>query len=254
MRKIKIMRRILTTLLIIGTVMLSYASAETYTFVSTPFPQLSEENENGELSGLAVELIQELFHNIGHEVIIKLYPRKRALQMVLDGEADGLIGPGKTVEREQIFRFGEYPFFDNTQVFYVRADDPFEWKGDYATLKGKTVGLLHGWGVPKPFEAIIPTLTVEPVATTEQNFLKLTHSRIDIILTSRHDATDLFEKSDIEAQVRRLEPPADVTPGYFVFAKNRPDLEPLILQINQELKNMIEQGRVDELQRKYGFK
>lgn len=248
------MRRIVTMLLIMGTVMGSHVSAETYTFVSTSFPQLAEENENGEISGLAVECIQELFHNIGHEVIIKLYPRKRALQVVLDGVADGLIGPGKTAEREQIFRFGAYPFFDNTQVFYVRADDPFEWKGDYATLQGKTVGLLHGWGTPKPFEAIISTLTVEPVATTEQNFLKLTHSRIDLILTSRHDAADLFETLDIEDQVRRLEPPAAITPGYFVFAKDRPDLEPLILQINQELKNMIEQGRVDELQRKYGFK
>ena len=83
------MRRILIMLLIMGTVMCSHASAETYTFVSTFFPQLSEENENGELSGLAVELIQELFHNMGHGVIIKLYPRKRALQVVLDGEGGG---------------------------------------------------------------------------------------------------------------------------------------------------------------------
>jgi ABC-type amino acid transport substrate-binding protein len=73
-------------------------------------------------------------------------------------------------------------------------------------------------------------------------------------LTSRHDAADVFERLDIEDQVRRLEPPAATTPGYFVFAKDRSDLEPLILQVNQELKNMIEQGRVDELQRKYGFK
>ncbi|EAR08126.1 substrate-binding periplasmic protein [Reinekea blandensis] len=240
-------------LIMFGVLVSSAVKAETYTFVSTHFPQLADVDENGELHGLAIELANELFQNIGHEVNIELYPRRRALQMVLDGSAVGLIGPSKTVEREQIFRFGAYPIFNNSQIFYVRTDDPFEWNGDYATLKGRTVAIVLGWGVPKEFEAIAPSLSIEQVETTKQQFLMLTTARVDILLTSNHDAAALFNELNISRKVRRLQPSAVNTPGYFVFAKDRPELEPLIDKIDEELKNMIDIGRVDELQKKYGF-
>ena len=247
------MKAVLSGLIVVWMLVNSAANAETYTFVSTHFPQLAEEDENGELSGLAIELTRELFQNIGHEVNIELYPRKRALQMVLDGHAVGLIGPSKTVEREQIFRYGAYPIFNNSQIFYVRADDPFEWNGDYATLKDKSVGMVLGWGAPKEFEAIAPSLFIEQVATTKQQFLMSTNSRVDILLTSNHDATALLKELNIRSRVRRLEPATLNTPGYFVFAKDRPELEPLILKIDEELKKMMDRGRVEELQKKYGF-
>lgn len=55
-----------------------YAAGASYTCVSFEYPPLIQEGGNGQVDGLAVEIVTSVFKQMGHELKVKLYPWGRS--------------------------------------------------------------------------------------------------------------------------------------------------------------------------------
>ena len=81
-----------------------------------PFSYIDDE---GQLAGLDVEIIQKAAELAGIKVTIKLFPWARAMHMVETGEADGIFGCGFTPERAQYLLYPETPVREVKFAFFV---------------------------------------------------------------------------------------------------------------------------------------
>ncbi|MFZ6642987.1 substrate-binding periplasmic protein [Undibacterium sp. TC4M20W] len=78
----------------------STSIAATFKLASLHYPPY-EYVEQGEVKGIAVDIVKEAFRLMGHQVSINIYPMRRSLEMVKNGEADGIFTVFKTPEREK---------------------------------------------------------------------------------------------------------------------------------------------------------
>nr|WP_241985172.1 amino acid ABC transporter substrate-binding protein/permease [Cryobacterium sp. TMS1-20-1] len=101
-----------------------------------------EYRENGELTGIDMDLIRDIAKNQGFTVEIKSLGFDAALQALQSNQVDGVIaGMSITDERKLIFDFSD-PYFDSGVQMAV-AEDNTEITG-YADLAGETVVAKRG--------------------------------------------------------------------------------------------------------------
>ncbi len=104
-------------IVILSFIISSTAVAETYLFVGTTFPSILEQKQDGDFYGLGYDIATKIVHRLGHDLKIEIYPFKRALKMIERGEADVLIGPYKSAEREKFMNYTKYAFYRDPMVF-----------------------------------------------------------------------------------------------------------------------------------------
>lgn len=123
--------------------------------VGTSFPRIYEQEEAGP-SGLGVELLRRALGSRGQGMRFEFYPWLRAQAMVESGQADILMGPYRTPEREQRFLFSPQAFYEDALVFYARRerDPPLARRagraGRPAHRPGTGLGLWRGRGAGAP--------------------------------------------------------------------------------------------------------
>lgn len=67
--------------------------------------------------------------------------------MAEQGQADILIGPYRTPEREARFLFSKRGFYEDALVFYALPSNAGLWRGDPNELSGHAVGAGRGLGL-----------------------------------------------------------------------------------------------------------
>ena len=103
----------------------------------TTFAPFEYRNESGEMTGIDIDLINEIARRQGFSVDIRALGFDAALQAVTSGQADGVIaGMSITDARKEVFDFSA-PYFDSGVQMAVRADD--DTITSYEDLSGKTV-------------------------------------------------------------------------------------------------------------------
>jgi len=65
-----------------------FVNSETYNCVSTEFPPLTMEDQNGKASGFVVESVTIVFKNLGQNIHVGIYPLARALSMIKSEQSD----------------------------------------------------------------------------------------------------------------------------------------------------------------------
>ncbi len=239
-------------IMILSFVISSTAVAETYFFVGTTFPFILERKQNGEIYGLGADIARKVVHRLGHNLKIEMYPFKRALNMIERGEADVLIGPYKSAEREKFMYYNKYAFYQDPMVFYVKADNSFKWACEFSSLKGKRIGLTRGWSYGTKFDQYKKNLRADTVNTVKANFQKLLVDRIDLLATRPRNASKIIDELKIKDKVKMILPPIIVNKGYYGFSKKK-NLEKFLIQFDLEFKKMIESGEILQLNRKYNL-
>lgn len=196
------------------------AQAREWLVVGTTFPQVYEQSADGSFTGLAPSVLRHLAAELGDELRFELYPWTRAQRMVELGEADILVGPYRTAEREARFAFAAEPFYQDRIVFYSRRDQASTWNGDYASLHGKRVAVVRGWIYGSQFEearARLQPITVESV----RNGLRMLHAgRIDLLASNQRNTGPHLLALGLQEQVGELLPLIDVQRGFFAFPRD----------------------------------
>lgn len=232
---------------------ISSAFAKTYHFVGSNFSLISEEGKEGAVEGLGVDIAKEIFHRLGHKITIKLYPWKRALEMVKTGQADVIIGPYISDERKKVLSFSQYPFYEDQFFFYQLISKPeLKWSGDFNSLKGFSIGINRAWNYGEKFNESEKKLNVVTLNTLEQNLKLLLLGRVDLTLSHSRGAKKLLEKLKAQHKVRKIYPPVKKSLGYFAFSLKN-NLVQMKKDFDKEFQQMIENGDLLKFEKKYNY-
>lgn len=226
------------------------AMAKTYKFVGTTFSHILEQDATGIKKGIGVELANRIMTTLGHEIEIEIYPWKRAQMMVKSGLADVLIGPYKTSEREALFNFNSYHFYQDYMIFYSRDDSGFSWNGDLSELNNLKIGVMAGWVYGDQFDNYKKKLSIVTLHSFNSCFGMLLKNRIDLCAVNQRNAEKYLSRT--EQEFRQIKTPISSTKGYFGFSKKRA-LHDLQIEFNRELKKLIDNNEVSRMNRKYGL-
>ncbi len=187
--------------------------------VGAEFASVYERNASGEFSGLGVEIVKAIAKQNGDTVKFELYPWARAQLMVEQDQADILVGPYKTREREARFSFAAKGFYRDYMVFYVRNGQKNQWDGNYQGLRGRKIGVINGWAYGPKFENIRSVLQPEVANSLPNALSMLSAGRIDYLAANLRNTEAVLKANDLGSEFTVLSQTLDTQDGYLAFCK-----------------------------------
>lgn len=222
------------------------AQARDWLVVGTQFPRVYERAEDGRIAGLAPAVLRELAGELGVGLRFELHPWARAQRMVELAQADILVGPYRTAEREARFAFAAEPFYEDRIVFYARAGQAISWQGDYRDLQGQRVAVVRGWTYGSGFEAARALLRPVTVEKVEYGLRMLALGRIDLLASNQRNTQPHLRAPELRERVVELLPLIDVQRGYFAFPRDSAHAG-LRQRFDQAFRRLVERGQLAQL-------
>jgi len=210
-------------------------------------------NESG-LSGIAFDVLMEVKRRVGLNLEIIRLPQKRMLTYFRKGDLD-LEPAANPTWRSAYKHLSVYsiPYFQVQHVIYVREST--EINGNYASdFKGKTIGARLGYNYDLSIgNSFNNELIKRKDSKQHDTSLKLLKAgRIDGIVVDRQELKYWINKlnydSDNYKEAYDIGPSIDVSMRLHISQAN------LLPQLNQTLKEMLEEGFVDRAIIKYTSK
>lgn len=221
--------------------------------VGTEFAQIFERDASGEFSGLGVEIIRALAKQSGDTVTFQIYPWARAQLMVETNQAQILVGPYKTAEREAKFSFASKAFYRDDMVFYVKKKMDFHWNGSYQSLQGKTIGLVNGWVYGKQFEANRPALKAEMVYSLTSGLKMLLADRFEFLASNVRNTEAMAKTLGVTNDIVALTPIIDNENGYMAYCKQAA-CDSLRVRFDELFERLSASGELGKLAQYYGVR
>ncbi|PXX47528.1 substrate-binding periplasmic protein [Undibacterium pigrum] len=221
--------------------------------VGTEFANVFERSPNGEFTGLGADIIRMLARQNGDEVKFEIYPWARAQWMVEHEQAQILIGPYKTVEREAKYGFAKRAFYRDVMALYIRKGSDVSWDGNYASLPGQRLGVINGWVYGQQFESL--RSGIKPViANTLTNGLNmLMAKRVDFLATNMRNTEATMKTMGISDEMQMIEPFMDMQDGYLAYCKSIA-CEQLRLRYDELYEQLRDGGVLQLMARRLGVR
>ena len=214
------------------------------------YPPLSWQSR-GELVGLAPQVVQQLFEELGYEVrLLALGNWKRCLLEAKQGRVDIVVAAYRTRERLAWMDFTQAPLVADPILLFTRRDKPIRFR-DWDDLRGLTVGLLLGDSFGERFDRFAEQhLNIERVSSGEQNFIKLAQGRIDFMPVGLYSWTLQNHRFGYD-QLIVQQPGELVTEHYYIGVRRDPTLLTLLPRLDQRLRELAEDGTLQRLDEHY---
>lgn len=220
--------------------------------VGTSFPRIYEtKGKPGDADGLGAELMRRAAARLGMGLRFEVLPWLRAQAMVEQGQANVLVGPYRTPEREQRFLFSRQAFYADALVFYARRALTSHWVGDFTSLAKVPLAIVQGWAYGEDFERARPGLQqLSTALTVETGLLMLKRGRIELLASNERNTTPVIEALGLTQELQLLNPPISFQRGHFAYTRNAQG-EALRDSIDQVMLQLRATGELRELARKW---
>ncbi len=230
--------------------------ASRYLFVGTFFPYVLEQSMDGSARGLSVDILDRITALTGDRFEIRILPWARALSMVENGSADGIIGPYKTPTREKFIDFSESEIYRDHMVFLCRAgasDATEKWRGRFSDLQDRKVITVRGWAYGAGFDDARSRLEIIETNSFAQGLQMLLRDRGELLAANERNALYEVRKEQLADRVDFLRPAFQAMVGYFGFSRQKADR---VFQdrFNRALNQLHSSGEISELWSEYGLK
>lgn len=172
--------------------------------------------------GIDGETITAVFAEMGVPVAShRIYPWKRLLKYVRDGEVDVGYEIIRTPEREREFLMAEEPLIVSEEVFFIRKADVGKLRFDKMDdLAGHTIGVTRGYAYTAEFWKFIKSeCRYEEVWNDELNLRKLIGGRIDFFPVNRNVGLFLARENGCMDKIAMLPKPLCVNKQYIFFSR-----------------------------------
>lgn len=217
--------------------------------VGSQFARIFEGAEGQAPKGLAVDLLGQMF---GDGVRCEWLPWSRAQLMVEQGEADILIGPYRTPEREMRVLFSVRSFYSDAMVWYARRNEEGRWTGEYGDLTQVPVAAVRGWAYGSRFERMRPALTqLTWVQGVDAGLQMLTRRRIELFAANDRNCQPVLQRLGLGDAIVRCSPPLDVLHGHMAFARSAGG-EELSQRYDRAFEQWLRTGAAADLYRRWG--
>lgn len=227
------------------------AQAKDLLAVGTSFGQIFEQKSNGEFTGLAVDILNRFAKQTNVTIHYQIIPWRRAQSMVERGQADILIGPYHTKEREALLAFSEKAFYRDEIVFYARKDKIHRWNGEYDSIKNQRIGKMQGWSYGATFTEQTQMLAINEFVDLKSGIERLSRGDLDLLATNRRNTDAEQLKITISNTIEPILPIIDIQDGFMAFPKQG-EFIPLRLQFDHFFNDMIQTGELLQLSKTYG--
>jgi|GEM_PF-1007757 len=209
-------------------------------------------DENGKVSGIAVDIIDELFGRLDIETEVTLYPLKRTLSYAKQGKIDAIMILIKTAERSGYLHY-------TTPVMKVRG---LIWSAvdrkagtihfsNLEDLKPYKIGGTIGYSYGQEFDELLNTMDVDWVATDYLNYKKLMAHRTDIFPGNEIVAKGLFKKyPELKGKFHHSDKSFIEWILHMGISK-KSALKRMLPKINIAIKDLKEEGFIKETIRKH---
>lgn len=171
-------------------------SAEKMIFVTGGMSPPYVYQKDGQLLGMDLDVITEFCKSNGIEPEFKVFPWKRALLYVREGEAGGVFSLFRTKEREKFMYYPSQPINSVKTCVWTKKESTLKISG-LDDLKDRIIGVIDGHKYGPEFDSY---KGLKKALCKDKNTLikLLDRGRADVILDS--EACFLFMKKELKAQ------------------------------------------------------
>jgi polar amino acid transport system substrate-binding protein len=242
MRKLHISILALCCMFLFGT---TFASAAAFKIMTEDYPPFNFQ-QDGKLTGLATEVVQEIAKRIGHPTDIELLPWARGYGLIQQQDGMILYSMTRTEEREGLFKWVG-PIASNKWVFFGK-------KGSGITLASladaKKVGKVGTYkdDAAEMFLKAEGFTNLDSVVDDLQNVPKLMAGRINLWIVGELQGIHKAKAKGVNDQLEKLLDVKD-TQLYIAFSKKTADSD--IAQWQKALDAMKADGSYDAIVKKY---
>ncbi|MGY5453078.1 substrate-binding periplasmic protein [Agarivorans sp. MS3-6] len=209
--------------------------------------------ENGEQTGILVDVINQAFTRAGYTVDIKLMPWARCLKSAQEGTVDGIFSLYLTDERQKYLTYTSEVLITQIQALFVSIDSTITYDGDLQQLADNSIGIINATSYGPRLDAALEQglfKTVDEAQSSKSNLRKLLAGRVDLIPSYRHVVFSTAKTLGAAHRIKQLSPPIEAIPSYLAFTKKR-DFSIVIREYNKALAAMKQDGSYDMIFEKY---
>ncbi|GAK58120.1 extracellular solute-binding protein, family 3 [Candidatus Vecturithrix granuli] len=207
--------------------------------------------QNGQIEGIAVEIITELFERLHLNWNLTMYPLKRALKYMETGKLDAIIILIKNPERAEYIDFTD-PVITVRGLIWSAADRGAIEFAQLSDLSRYKLGVTLGYSYGPEFDQLVQSFPhVDPVNSDLLNFTKLLNNRIEAFPCNEIVAKSLF-KQNPELQGKFTHAPnAFITWDLRIGISKKSPLVEKIETINSILTALHKEEVIEQLVKKY---
>lgn len=237
---------------------LSTAHAEAIRVVTLHSPPIAFEKD-GEVVGIATDLVREGLRRMGHETVITITPWKRAIFMTRYGQADAIFYALKNDQREDWFHYPDEHLVMETTVLLKRKGGGFRWDPEQREYTKIRLGTGRGYYYGPKLEHFLKTTAfeaVEEATSIDLNFAKLLQGRVDVFLADLHLVNYSINRNaardEVEIVTDNEGSPVifDSEESYLAFSK-RTMTKAMADQFSETLASMKADGTYDRIVSRY---
>ena len=202
--------------------------------------------------GLALELMEAIFSQLGIKVELELLPWERALLYLRTGEKDGASVLTISPERQEFIDYTIETIPENGFIYYHSGEgQKFEWN-KFEDLKGLQIGVVAGNSYGPEFNKAAEELNLNliKVPSSVHLFDMLLAKRFDIALCSERNALDILKDSKFDGNIDHT-PNTYFDQGFHIGFSKKSKARALIPEVNQVIEKMRADGSLETIVKKY---
>jgi polar amino acid transport system substrate-binding protein len=220
------------------------------------WPPYHFKDEQGQMRGLAVEVLVELGRRADCPLQFVQMPWKRTLSELSAGKVDLAMEVLKTPERERLMQFS-LPYRPSNVHFFARKKEgrwSFNTLADLNKLGRVALGVSRGdsygvvldqWLIAPP-----PNVSLDIAPTMEVNLRKLQYGRVDLVLGDLFATQAALYDLKLADQIVPLAQEWPTQDAYFAFSRISVG-EPVFQAFQQALDGIIKDGGLKKIQLRY---
>ncbi len=238
-----------------------------FIIVAEVLPPYEYMNDAGKPTGINVEIIDHVFNALGVPYEIRFYPWSRAWLMAANGAADAVLSVSYQKQREPYLYYT-----DEQRTFWKTGEIPpdFLWLTEYVFFATQILADAVRFESYEQLQADKLRIAISDQYTYDTALLEanipqvvkntpldaiqaLLRGEADLSPMDRTVGWALLKEHDLHDRITWLPKPLFMKPYLLGFSKNAnyPDIEDLMQRFYGELRNMRQNGTVEEITARY---
>ena len=211
--------------------------------ISSP-PSVWIQEKDGQLTGPLIDLLEDIFSEMGVEVATFSLPWARAIAQLREGKIDMIPIIFYTKERSEFVEFSK-PFAQVPTAVFVPAGESFSF-ASVSDLVGKKGLIMKGDSISEEFETIRPQLQIDEIAGYDQMVRMLADRRADYAVAAQYGFAIELKRSGLESKIALLPQPVSSRDLHFAISKQSPFVQ-YVPTLNKKLQQLEERGELKKM-------
>lgn len=211
--------------------------------------------KDGRLTGIDIDVLDELSRRSGIRFNYATFPWKRALKKTETGQVDGMFSLFRNQKREDFADFIEPAIHYSTYKVFVRKGEEFNYQA-ISDLYGKNVVINLGYYINSSLEYAIKSGKIKAlrIPYTAEALAVLANRKVDLLIGNYHEI--VFNKNQNPALANIIDLPNPIQmpkEAYLVLSKKSyiPNRENIIKKLSQHLLTIHQDGTINDIYNKH---